>query len=126
MNNPLFDVDIDVEDVSNSLIDRIIELETKCIIIQSQIDDITNNKKKNKRTYKKKELTPDFKAIETHYEENKNNPKFISNIERNLIELGYSVNKQHKFPTSLVRMECLKVFNKLSTEERNKYYKSSS
>ncbi len=125
MNNPLFDVDIDVEDVSDSLINRIIELETKYIILQSQIDDI-NNKSNNKRPYKKKDLTPDLQAIQSHYEQNKHNPKVISNIESNMIELGYSVNKQHKFPASLVKMECLKVFNMLSIEEKNKYYKSSS
>lgn len=128
LNNPLYDIDDNCHnDISvTSLTERITQLETKYNIIQSQINTmVIDNKKQNKRVYNKKELTPYLQAIHLHFKDNKNNPEVISNVERNMIDVGYSINTGHKIPVVLLKMECLKMFNKLSREEQQKYYKTS-
>lgn len=114
MNNPLFEFESDIKYVCY---EEFVKLRDN---LQTQIDDI--NHKKNVKVVKIKEVSPEIKAIQLHYEQNKTNQDVINNIRRNMNGLGYAINKNQNIPTSLLRMECLKLFNALSTEQKQQYF----
>ena len=124
MNNPLFDFDTDASvDTYNDLYQEFVSLREKVEnthnCLQSQIIEITN---KTKRVYNKKEVLPEEQAILLHYEENKDSMEVLNNIQTNLMKMGYEVYPHKGIPKFLRKLECLKQFNALTTEEKQKYY----
>lgn len=122
MDNPLYDLDNDVSYEDFVIITKqIAHLETKYNSLQSQMDQISTVINTSKRVYRKKDLSPEEKAIQLHFEDTKNSPTVIDNIQKNMREIGYCI---RKVPTTLLKIECSKIFNALTEEEKQKYYKS--
>jgi DNA-binding transcriptional regulator GbsR (MarR family) len=119
MNNPLFEFDIEAD----SKYVRQEEFTSFQESIQSQINEI-NNKIKPK-VNKTKVVSPEIQAIQSHYEQNKTNQEIINNIRHKMTGIGYAINKTQNIPTSLIRMECLRLFNALTTEQRQQYFCNS-
>lgn len=120
MNNPLFDYESEsYSDLYQEFVNLRERVETTNNKLQSQINDITN---KAKRVYQKKELSPETQAIHMHYQEHKGNEEVISSIQTNMMTIGYTLYPISKMPKLLLHMECLKRFNALTKDEKQKYF----
>ena len=146
MNNPLFDTDIYDDDISYKelfeevlyLKERVFQLEVSNSNLQTTLDKtqhlkqqlentiLTQTKEeehKNKRVYKRKELSKEMKGINAYYLENKNNEEIINIIKRKMNEIGYIINSKKDIPIQLVKVECMKRYNELNKEEQERYIK---
>jgi hypothetical protein len=128
MNNPLFDFEIEpnnkdicYKDLYEEFVSLRERIEATCDNLQSQINEIAK-KQGNKRVCKKKELSPEKLAIQLHFEENKNNQEVINNIHSNMENIGYIVTKNQSIPINILKMECMKLYNSLTIEQKQRYF----
>lgn len=146
MNNPLFDTDIYDNDISYNelfeevlyLRERVSQLEMSSKNLKAVLDETQQLKTqlentilkqeqaiptRNKRLYKRKEVSKEIQQRNAYYLENKNNEDILNIIKFKMNEIGYVINNKKELPQQLVKMECLKRFNELSKEEQERYIK---
>lgn len=91
----------------------------KAQLEQSILMQTQNNTKLSIKKHKKKEHTPEKKAIELHYEEHKKSKELRNIIKNNMKKAGYELDR---IPIKLLKIECLRLYNALTTEEKQKYF----